>query len=193
MPKTLKAEDITIDRLRAWLNDPGTEELSPKDREIYNRWDYAYDQLKIETPSSVINRLVSKFSISKAQAYRDLQHCQKLLNPINRHDLDWIRNFIIEDALLQIEVARENVDHKTWQKARADLIRIYMIEKGDKAAIDPELLGRNEYFITINFGDNVEKINMNELHKLPVNKRVELTNFLFNDIDIEDAKFIIES
>jgi hypothetical protein len=193
MAKTLKAEDITFDRIRAWLNEPDAEEISETDRKIYDRWDYAYDQLKIEKPSAVINRLVHKFEISKAHAYKDLHNCQKLLNPINRHDLDWIRNFLIDDAQLQIKVARENVDHRAWQKARSDLIRIWAIEKGEKTGIDPELLGRNEYYVTINFGDKVEKINMNELHKMPVNKRVELTEYLFNDIDTDQAKFMLES
>lgn len=191
--KTLKAADVTLDRIRSWLNNPDSETLSETDRQIYDRWDYSYDQLKLEKPSSVINRLMAKFDISKAQAYRDIQNCQKLLNPVNRHDLEWVRNYIIEDALLQMKVAKENVDHKSWQKARADLIRIYQIEKGDNSIIDPELLGRNEYFITINFGAMAEKINMNELHKLPVNRRMELTNFLFADIGIEDAKVILES
>lgn len=193
MAKTLKAEDITLDRIRAWLNDPEAGELNATDRAIYDRWDFAYDQLKIEKPAAVVNRMIKRFEICKAQAYRDIQNCQKLLNPINRHDLDWVRNFIIEDALLQIKVARDRVDSRAWQKARADLIRMYAIEKEDNKGIDPELLGNNEYYITINFGDKLEKINLNELHKMPVNKRVDKTEFLFRDIDVDDAKFILGS
>ncbi|MDF1546410.1 MAG: hypothetical protein P1P88_01220 [Bacteroidales bacterium] len=193
MAKTHKAENITLDRIRAWLNDPDSSELSETDRAIYDRWDFAYDQLKIEKPAAVINRLMVKFDISKAQAYVDIRNCQRLLNPINRRDSDWLRNFIVDDAILQIKVARERVDSRAWQKARADLIRIYAIEKDDNKGIDPELLGGNEYFITINFGDHIEKINMNELHKMPLNKRIEKTEFLFQDIDEEDAKFILES
>lgn len=193
MAKTTKADNITFDRIRAWLNNPENGELSAKDREIYDRWDFTYDQLKIEKPAAVINRLMAKFDVSKAQAYRDIRSCQRLLNPVNRRDLDWIRNFIVDDAILQIKVARDRLDSKAWQKARADLIKIYAIEKDERAGIDPELLGRNEYFIAINFGDKVEKVNLGELHKLPVNKRTELTEFLFQDIEIEDAKFILES
>jgi len=193
MAKTTKAENLSFDRIRAWLNDPDSGELSDKDREIYDRWDYAYDQLKIEKPAAVISRLMEKFSISKAQAYRDVRSCQRLLNPVNRRDLDWIRNFIVDDAILQIKMARNSLDSKSWQKARADLIKIFAIEKDDKAGIDPELLGRNEYYVAINFGNKVEKINMGELAKLPTNKRMELTEFLFQDIEVEDAKIILES
>lgn len=193
MPKTTKSDHLTLDRIRAWLNEPGSQELSDIDRAIYDRWDYAYDQLKIEKPSAVVNRLIGKFDISKAQAYVDIKNCQTLLNPINRRDLDWIRNFIVEDAMLQIKVAKQRFDLKAWEKARTDLLRIYAIEKEDKAGIDPELLGRNEYYVTINFGNNAEKINLNEIHKLPTNKRVQLTEFLYNDIEAEDAKFILES
>lgn len=193
MARTKKAEDLTFDRIRAWLNDPEAGELNNLDREIYDRWDFAYDQLKIERPSAVATRIMKKYNVCRAQAYRDIQNCQKLLNPINRHDLEWIRNYIIENAMLQMKVAMENVDHRNWQKARADLLRIYALERSEKQGIDPGLLGRNEYFITINFGDKLEKINMNELHKMPVNKKLELTEYLFNDISTEDAKFILES
>lgn len=193
MAKTIKAEDITLDRIRAWLNDPESGELSDKDREIYNRWDYAYDQLKTEKPAAVVNRLIAKFGVSRPQAYRDIKSCQRLLNPVNRRDVDWLRNFIVDDAILQIKVARDSLDTKAWQKARADLIKIYAIEKDEKAGLDPELLGRNEYFVAINFGDKIEKINLGELHKMPANKRQELTEFLFNDIDEKGAEFILES
>jgi len=191
--KTKKAEDITLDRIRAWLNEPGAPELSETDRKIYDRLDFCYDQLKIEKPSSVIRRLIKKFEISQAQAYKDLTNCQKLLNPINRRELEWIRNFIVDDAILQMKVAKDRVDMKAWEKARGDLIRIYAIEKEDKTGIDPELLGNNQYFVAINFGEKAEMIDLNKLHKLPVEKRVKLSEFLYHDIEIEDAKFIMES
>jgi len=192
MPKSV-AENITFEKIRGWLNDSNAPALSELEKAIYERLDYAYDQLKIEPPSSVVSRLMRKFDISKNQAYRDIRDAQKLLNPINRQDLEWIRNFIIDDALLHIKVARERIDNRSWQKARADLIRIYAIEKSEKATIDPEMLGRNEYFVTINFGSHAEKINLNKLHELPDNRRIQLTDFLFADAQIEDVEFIMNS
>jgi len=191
--KTIKAEHITIDRIRSWLNDPQSEELSEIDKAIYDRWDYCYDQLKIEKPSAVVNRLMQKFGIKKTAAYKDISDCQRLLNPINRRDLEWIRNYIVEDALFAIKLAKESLDMKAWEKARADLIKIYAIEKSDIAGIDPELLGNNQYYTMININNKTEVIDMGQIYKLPVEKRKELTDFLFKDIDIEDAKQIMET
>ncbi len=186
-------ENTALEHIQAWLREPGTEELSAKEIEIYDRLDFCYDQLKIDRPVVVARKLMKKYGYTDRSAYYDIQRCQKLFNPINRRDLEWIRNFIVDDAILQIQVAREKFDQRAWNRARADLIKMYAIDKKDKAAIDPEMLGRNNYYITINYGAKAKKINMDELHKLPVNKRVELTSFLFQDVEIEDAKVIMES
>ena len=186
-------ENTALEHIQAWLREPGTMELSEKETEIYDRLDYCYDQLKIDRPVVVARKLMQKYGYTDRTAYADIQRCQKLFNPINRRDLEWIRNFIVDDAILQIQVAREKFDQKAWQRARADLLKMYEIDKRDKAVIDPDMLGRNNYFITINFGSEAKKIDMNELHKLPVDKRIKLTEFLFQDVDIEDAKIIMES
>ena len=191
--RTLKAEDITLDRVRSWLNDPESEELSETDKKIYDRWDFCYDQLKIEKPAAVVNRLMQKYGVSKSQAYKDIADAQRLLNPINRRDLEWIRNFIVDDAILQMKVAKEALDFKAWEKARADLIKIYAIEKSDIAGIDPALLGNNNYYTMININNKTEVIDMSQIYKLPAEKRNQLTEFLFKDIDVQDAEEMMKS
>jgi len=191
--RTLKAEDITLDRVRSWLNDPESEELSETDKKIYDRWDFCYDQLKIEKPAAVVNRLMQKFGVSKSQAYKDIADSQRLLNPINRRDLEWIRNFIVDDAILQMKVAKEALDFKAWEKARGDLIKIYAIEKSDIAGIDPALLGNNNYYTMININNKTEIIDMSQIYKLPAERRSQLTEFLFKDIDVQDAEKMMKS
>jgi hypothetical protein len=191
--KTLKAENITLDRIRSWLNDPNSEELSLIDKAIYDRWDYCYDQLKIEKPAAVVNRLMQKFGIQKSQAYKDIYDCQRLLNPINRRDLEWIRNFIVDDAFLRIKLAKEALDFKAWEKACETLVKIYAIEKSDIAGIDPELLGNNQYYTVLNVNNKIEVIDMSQIYKLPADKRNQLCDFLFKDIDVQDAEELMKS
>ena len=193
MPK-IATIDVTFDRIRMWVDNPDSEELSAKDKEILSRWDFAYDQLKICKPYEVRNRLVKKFNIKISQAYNDIRNANKLFNPVNRRSKDWLRNFIVEDALLQIETAKQNLDNKAWQLARQDLIKIYAIEKNEEDGIDPELLGNNNYFIAVNFGNEIEKIDLSKLHAMPMERRQELTNFLFPELEtIEDAEIIMNS
>lgn len=182
MPK-VKAIELTFDRIRNWINNPDSDDLSEKDKEIYVRWDYAYDQLKTEKPVIVVQRLMKKFNISQPLAYKDLRECQKLLSPVNRRDTEWIRNFLVEDLILQIKVARESNDKKLWEKANANLIKIYAIEKGEREGIDPETLGNNNYYVVINAGNKIEKIDYNKLTELEPEKKMRLTDFLFPEIE----------
>jgi len=191
--KELPTNTLNFEKIRAWLNEPDAEEITPEQRLIYDRWDFAYDQLKLERPPSVARRLMLKYGVSRSTAYNDIGWCQKLLNPINRRDLEWVRNYLVEDAILQVNAARTALDMRAWDKASTRLLKLYAIERDEKDGIDPELLGNNNYYITVNFGDKVEKINLDELSKLPEKKRMSLTEAMFGEIDIEDAKTIMES
>ncbi len=188
-----KGEGQVLENIKAWLNDPDTNELSEKDKEILERLDFAYDQLKIDPPKIVARKMAAKFGYSVRNAQYDIQKCKILFNPINRRDVEWIRNFIIEDAILQIKAAREKLDMRAWNNARSQLLKLYIAEQKDKAEIDPEMLGNNKYYITVNFGNAAKKIDMNKLHELPEDKRLKLTEFLYSDINIEDAKEIMNS
>ena len=192
MPK-LATIDVTFDKIRAWVDNPDCDDLSVKDKDILARWDYAYDQLKISKPAQVVNRLIKKFEIKVSQAYLDIRNANKLFNPVNRRSKEWLRNFIVEDAILQMETAKSNLDQRAWQLARQDLIKIYALEKGDEDGIDPSLLGNNNYFIAINIDSKIEKIDYDKLHGMPMERKQELTNFLFPEIEDADVIDIMNS
>lgn len=193
MPKRAIAE-TTFDRIREWVDNPDSPILSQKDKEIWTRWDFAYDQLKSESSPAVVNRLMKKFGISYGQAYNDIRNAQKLLAPVNRRDTDWLRNFIIEDAMQRRKFAIDTGNQKAWAEAANTILKIYALDKGDQDGIDPNMLGNNKYFITVNFGNKVEKIDYDKLHELPEEKRVKITDYLFKDIDeIEEAEEIMNS
>jgi len=194
MPKQSPAIEVTFDKIRAWLNNSETVELSDNDKKIYERWDYAYDQLKVEKPAAVVQRLKTKFGISTALAYKDLRDCQKLLSPANRRDADWIQNFIIEELMLQIKVGRESLDKTLWQKATENLTKIWQTLKGDTNELDTELLGNNKYFIVIGNKSEVQKIDYDKISELPTEKLVEITDFLFSELESEkEAESIMKS
>ncbi len=185
--------DVTFDKIRNWINNPDDIGLSESDKRIYTRWDYAYDQLKIEKPSAVVNRLVKKFGISHTLAYWDIRQAQKLFNPVIRRETEWLRDIIVEDALLQMQVAKEMLDSRAWREARQDLIKIYAIDKANVEGIDPKMLGKNNYYILVNINNKVKKLDFNKLNELPVDKRIELTDdFLYKELDSEaEAKDIM--
>ena len=192
MPKT-KATEVTFDKIRQWVDNPDADDLSQKDKDIYERWTFAYDQLVHERTSAVVNRMMRKFDLSKAQAYLDITNCKKLLNPLYRKDTEWLRNFIIDDNILQIKVAKGINDAKAWQKANANLIRMYAIEKADKEGIDPNLLGNNSYYVMLNNGGETRKLDLDKIAQMDPGAKEKMTDYLFEDIDNDKAEFLINS
>lgn len=184
---------LAFEEIQNFVNNPDAPELAPKHKEILKRWDFAYEQLKIEARPVVVKRLMYKFEISERLARMDVRNATLIFAPINRAESEWIRQFIIDDAMQQIKAAKAKGDMKAWEKARQSLIQVYKIDKEDEDKVPVELLGGNQYFFNINFGNKVEKIDLDKAHKLPINKRLELTEFLYQDITDADADEIINS
>jgi hypothetical protein len=186
-------DQVNLEEIRQWINDPHTTSLSTRQQKVWERLDFAYDQLKIEGQREVLARIQKKFGVSRTQAQRDVAMCQNLLAPVMRLQTDWLRNFIVEDAMLQIKVAREMLDHKAWHQARETLTKIVIAESQREAPIDPKMLGNNQYYAVINIGGNVQKIDLAKLNDMPVEKRQRLTDFLFQDVEEEEAIKIMNS
>ena len=193
MNKKTRVEDMSVDMIRSWIANPDTVELSPIQKTILERIDFAYDNLKIEPSHKVVKKIVYKFKVSFETALLDVERCKKIFNPTLRVDAEWLEQFIVNDALKQIKACQKMLDHKHWQAARADLLKIYahIKQAGDK--IDPSILGDNNYFMVVNFGSNAQKIDYNKLNSLPIQERVELTDFLFQDADEVQIEEILES
>lgn len=192
MPK-VKVDNLPLDRIRAWIENPDTEELSEVDKRILERIDFAYNLLKIEPPHKVIKNIVNRYKVSYDTACRDVEFTNKLWNPRLRITSEWLEQFIINDALSQMKACKQMLDMSTWQKTRADLIKVYTAMIGRQAPIDPQLLGHNNYFLAINFGGQVEKIDANKLNQLPAGKREELAEMLFPDIEDIEVESVMNS
>ncbi|MCF8219667.1 MAG: hypothetical protein K9J21_11900 [Bacteroidales bacterium] len=194
MAKENKAEDITFNRIREWLNDPNPQNLSDKDREIYERWDFAYDQLKYERPAAVVNRIKKKFGVHENTARSDVKNAQRLFNPTLRIEAEWLEKYIIDDAKLQIQAAREAADFKAWNSARNSLIKMYELLKDKQAKIDPNQLGNNQYVLAVNFGDTYQKIDVNKLFSLQNDDKGRITELLYKPIEnTDEAENIMKS
>lgn len=190
MPRK-KTEELTLDRLRAFVNGD-YDKISDKDKKILLRLDFAYDQLKNETRANTVKRIVWKFKVSERQAQVDVKDCLRLFVPINRVDVEWLGNFIIEDAKLQLLGARAEGNHNARIKARAHLMKMFIVAKSEQSEIDPDMLGNNNYYVVVSNGDKMIQFNLDELNSLPLNKKMEITeDILFEEIDEEKAKLMM--
>jgi hypothetical protein len=185
--------DVTFDRIRAYIDNQDSAPLSVKDKELLDRWDFAYDNLKISSRSAVVSRLMKKYDIAQMTAYKDVLSAERLFGAINRRSPEWLRDFIVEDAVKHLRYATETNNDKARIEARNTLLKVYALDKNDVEGIDPKLLGNNNYFIAVNFGDRVEKINYDKLMEMPTEKKMKMTDFLFQDIDDVECEKIMQS
>jgi len=178
-----------------WVNTPHHPQLNERQQNVFDRMSFAYDQLKLESPTTVVNRIVKKFNVKPSTARMDIQKCQAIFSPQLIRTAEWLENFIIEDAMKQIKVAQELLDMKAWQTARADLIKIYAKKIDRKQKINPSDLGHNQYYITVNFGNKyIEKLDLLKLHEMPIAQKMKrIANYLYQDKDIQEITEIIES
>lgn len=191
MPKT-SIQNIPLYKLRAYI-DGKTEYLSPIEQAQLDRLYFAYDQLKTESIWNAAKRIQRRFDVSISQAHRDVHDCKKLFNPTNKHDIDWIENFLIEDIKLQMNVAKAEQNHTAWANARTHLLRMYAIMSKKELGIDPEILGNNSYFAVAIANNQIIKLNLDEVFKLPENERLELSSsILYSEIDAETAKKMMD-
>jgi len=189
----MKTEKFDIQTIRTFLDNPDSPDLPEKEKKILKPLEYAYDMLKVAPPHAVMERLKKKFGISDSTAKKDITATEELFSPSLRISGEWLERFIIYDSLKLISVCKRKMDLKHWQLATATLTKIYLNKIAKDVQIKPEMLGNNQFFTVINVGDKVMKVDMNQLNKMPVGQRVDLTNDLFKDITEIEAELIMNS
>ena len=122
--------------------------------------------------------------------------CQRLFAPSMGYDIDFLKNFIITDALQQIKIATTGtINHKAWTEARNTLVKMYTLDKQDGEQISPEMLGHNTYIVTLPDDNKIIKQNLFEMDKLSATRRDEIVSKLFSDdiTEIEASAILSET
>jgi len=184
-------DDIPVHRLRAFV-DGRHDQLLPGEQEVLSRLSFAYDQLKYESAKTTAARLQQKFGISVRQAFYDIQRCKTLFNPIFKADIDWLENFILEDAKCQMVSAKAEGNHSAWMGARTHLLKMYAMLKANDTGFDIDKMGNNNYYVVVASDNKAIKLDLDKVHELPINERVELSHsILLREIDAEEAELIM--
>lgn len=186
--------ESTFNRLRNFLNSENTE-LVPKDNEILERWKFAYDQLQIEKKHAVAIRLKKVFKISESLAYLDIFNAKKLFNPLNRHDIEferiWLVNQIKDDILTMKKMANVEKRSRILERLYDRFYKAIGLDKDEIERIDPELLGNNILIAQFVLGDQKIEINLDENRVVSKGVKDKLLAAMYGDITIEDAQILI--
>lgn len=195
MPKKQLAELTNYDRIKAWMLEPEkSKALTPTDKEVLERWDFADTQLRRFPKKKMVAEMIrKKFKGSVSRAYLDIYNAQRLFGSVHPFQKEWWRNFLIEDILVLLEAARKRADLKAWNAAHANLIKAAGLEKVDEDKVDPEIISKHNFFTVIQIGNANFKIDLDTFHSLPLVTRDKIIKELDKEIGEDIAFEIMES
>lgn len=194
MPKLIKTEDSSYNRILKWVQDPENCKLSAKDKEIYDRLDFADTQLRRKPrKKEAANMIIAKYGVTKMTAYNYLWLAQKLFGSIHPINKDWWRNWLVEDILLLIESCKSSGDLKVWATAHANLVKALGLDQKEELPVDPDVLSQHNFYTVININNKMIKVDMDDLVKIPVSNRRRIIEALSKPITETEATEIMNS
>ncbi len=191
-------ENLPSEIIKAHILDPENSTLTPEYQEMLNRavsLTKLLDKHPIAKNAIKYHRVIYP-DISQSTAYTDLTLARMLFNNYQNFDYDFWLSWALNDITANIEKCRStglSSDRKIIAMEHANLSRI--IGKRPQEPIDPLRNEKHSFYIMVNVGSQNIKLDLNTLHKLPVNTIQELTRALLaeNEIDEQGAAQIMNS
>jgi hypothetical protein len=191
-------EDLPSEIIKAHILDPLNSPLPTDYQNMLNR---AVSLCKLLDKHPIARNAIKYHrilypEISQSTAYTDLTLAQKLFNNYQNFDYDFWLSWSLGDITKNIEKCRStnlSSDRKIIAMEHANLARI--IGKRPEEPIDPLRNEKHNFYIMVNVGNQNVKLDLNTLHKLPLNTVQELTRALLaeHEIDEQGAAEIMNS
>ena len=186
-------EETNYELIKAHILDPANSPLSPEQENMLDRITSAakvLDKNPIQRQAVALHK--AKFNeISIRQAYEDVKMAMRLYNTIHTFDYDFWKIWLINDIVKNIDRCRNRGTHhdlKTIAAEHANLIKAI----GEKPEIsdDPQRNEKHAFYILVQNNNTNVKIDIDNLHKLPIGTLNELNKTLFSgrEISIEEAQ-----
>lgn len=190
MPKLLGASD-SFARIFEWVMNRESVFLSDSDKKIYERWDFCDNQLrKYGKQRDVENMMRIKFpNISISQIKRDIENTRRLFNSITTINKDYEKLFLIEDIKETMLEAKKTGNLNARTKAQKNLYLALGLDKDD--VIDLSKLENHEYYLTIGTRDSILKIDLMNIHEMPLTARKRISDVLESEITEAEAYQIL--
>lgn len=179
----LKHRDTTFDKIYAYYINPDKYQLTEKEEEIRKRWSAAFSlQLNYHSPEQCVPVLMQEFSISKAQAYRDVRNATALFGDVNKSDKEGKRYILYEYSMRLMQEAIKKNDLDAWGQAINKMIRLARLDEEDQAQINPEKLESNDYKLVL------PKEIKQMLKGMVQNGYMDIANMASQDMDFEEIE-----
>lgn len=184
-------EDNSYELIKAHILDPGSSPLSPEKQLQLER---IIDASKILEKNPLQKQAVALYrakypDVGRTQAYEDIRIAVRLFNTLHTFDFDFWHSWLINDIVKNIERCRNLRTAKAFQviaSEHANLIKAI----GDKPEeiVDPKRNEKHAFYILVQNNNTQVKLDINNLHKLPVNTLQELNRALFAGKEITDVE-----
>jgi hypothetical protein len=175
--------ETTLDKLRAYFKAADTTKpvvLSQHQLEVLTRLDAAWSLLLAKKPEEkAVTKLMSRFSISRAQAYRDLGDCKNLFGDVVKSNREADRYLLREMAMETYSMSKKAGEFKEMNKAVDNLIKITGVQKDDANIPDAEALQPSNYVLELKSRDGSDlTLNLETIAALPAHKYEEVMNII---------------
>jgi hypothetical protein len=194
MTKELQSyEHIPWQIIKGHLQNPESVVLSEEHRKMLDR---IFSMQRVlqrwPQPRTALAIHRSKFpEISRRTAYNDMQYARELENTYHTFDYDFWNNWLIQDVIDQIQAAKAKGDMKAWAAGHANLKKA--IGERPMEEMDPKLLEKHTFIINVKGMKDGVQINIDNLDQLSTLQRKEIADAVWEEIDENQAKQILES
>jgi hypothetical protein len=145
--------ETTIDRLRAYFKSIGTQTplvLTRHQQQVLARLDAAWSLLLDAKPNEkAATKLMVRFKVSRAQAYRDLADCKLVYGDVVKSSKEADRYLAKEMTLDIYSRAKKAGELGEMNKAVVSLVKIMGLDKADAHIPDPESLEPSNYLLEV--------------------------------------------
>ncbi len=123
--------------------------LTFSEKERMERYFFAHDLISQKrSRHEVARKLVVKYQISRAQAYRDIYHMQYVIGSSISIDENYYEKFLIDNIIETIRMAAKKMDLRSKAAAERNLALVLGFPKDDDNRITPDMLQQNILIVT---------------------------------------------
>lgn len=196
--------ETTLDRLRAYFKSIASRSLTPivltpHQQDVLARLEAAWGLLlDAKTSEYAVTKLMRRFELSRAQAYRDLQDCKQLFGDVVESSRKADRYLLKEMALANHHRAKKMEDVQGMNQALALLVKITGIEKADPNIPDESVFEPSTYVLELPQAAGGEKkltLNLEAIAQLPAHEYEQVMDYIqqAGTTDLEMLRYIQEA
>lgn len=182
-------EETSYELIKSHILDPDSSPLSSQQQEQLDRIisvSKILDRNPIQRQAVALHQ--AKYpTISRSQAYMDVQLATRLFNTLHSFDWDFWRAWLINDIVRTIEKARNDGSPQALRVVAMEHRNlIEVIGEKPQELEDPKRLEKQSYYILIQNNNNTIKLDVNTLHSLPTNTLREINRLVFAGAPLSD-------